>query len=433
MFDMAKSFNQDISGWKVSKVKNMRKLFFRAKKFNQDISGWDVSSVTDMDYMFFSAFDFDQTYTNSWTLSDKKTLMFGGNSDVYKKVDEYINDKDNAIQKYGQINTWDVSSETNMVYLFGYYDFNEDISNWDVSNVTDMTFMFYKSSSFNQDIEIWDVSNVKSMESMFNKATNFNKSLRRWKVSSDCDISDMFKESPLRSGLENGFKHNVLIQFGIMPGSYYYNSFMSQSLDDFFTLFKTYGVTLTYNDYTNYVRAYFNKSNNKPVINDFELKLLKNKSGKITFNATDVDSDTFTYSVKNDPSNGTVSISGNELNYTPTTDFVGSDIITCQVNDGFDNVEFKVTINIKAKVETTSSIDSQPGKIIFNTTSDVSGKQEISITIDGSTTKSDISNGQYIQNIPSGKGKGGSYTITTYDTLGDVLETKTVRFTYYNQ
>ena len=37
--------------------------------------------------------------------------------------------------------------------------FNQDISSWDVSSVTDMEYMF-RATPFNQDISSWDVSNV---------------------------------------------------------------------------------------------------------------------------------------------------------------------------------------------------------------------------------------------------------------------------------
>ena len=52
MFLSCKLFNQDISNWDVSNVKNMNSMFFGCENFNQDISGWDVSNVTDMRNMF---------------------------------------------------------------------------------------------------------------------------------------------------------------------------------------------------------------------------------------------------------------------------------------------------------------------------------------------------------------------------------------------
>jgi surface protein len=48
MFGIAEAFNQDISGWDVSKVTNMRDMFEDAYAFNQDIGSWDVGKVTDM-------------------------------------------------------------------------------------------------------------------------------------------------------------------------------------------------------------------------------------------------------------------------------------------------------------------------------------------------------------------------------------------------
>ena len=38
--------------------------------------------------------------------------------------------------------------------------FNGDVSSWNVSSVTNMEYMFYCASSFNIDIRSWDVSSV---------------------------------------------------------------------------------------------------------------------------------------------------------------------------------------------------------------------------------------------------------------------------------
>jgi prepilin-type N-terminal cleavage/methylation domain-containing protein len=81
------------------------------------------------------------------------------------------------------ISSWDVSSVTNMAYMFADTPFNQDISSWDVSAVTNMDAMFGYASAFNQDISTRDVSNVTDMSSMFTNASVFNQDLSGWCVS----------------------------------------------------------------------------------------------------------------------------------------------------------------------------------------------------------------------------------------------------------
>ena len=81
--------------------------------------------------------------------------------------------KENALHKYGPIESWNVL--TNMSCLFSSMDdFNEDIRQWNVGNVTNMYQMFYNTNTFNQPIGCWDVSNVNEMGCMFDHASSFN-------------------------------------------------------------------------------------------------------------------------------------------------------------------------------------------------------------------------------------------------------------------
>ena len=76
-----------------------------------------------------------------------------------------------AIDKYGEIRDWHVSSVTDMSGLFAYMkDFNENISGWDTLNVTDMYCTFAGASSFNQPLEGWNTANVTNMFMMFHNA-----------------------------------------------------------------------------------------------------------------------------------------------------------------------------------------------------------------------------------------------------------------------
>lgn len=92
----------------------------------------------------------------------------------------------------GDISSWDVSNVTNMRYMFGTTSFNRYIGDWNVSNVTTMEYMFNNAYSFNQDISGWDVSNVTNMSVMFSYANLFNQPIGSWNVSNVTEISWMF-------------------------------------------------------------------------------------------------------------------------------------------------------------------------------------------------------------------------------------------------
>ena len=156
----ASVFNQNISGWDVSSVTNMARLFRQASVFNQDIGSWNVSNVTDMSTMFDGADAFNQ-----------------------------------------DIGNWNVGNVTNMNSMFaGASTFNQDIGSWDVSSVTGMPFLFSDAIAFDQDIGDWDVSASSNVNSMFTGVTlstaNYNALLKGW---STIDIAG--GESPLRMDL----------------------------------------------------------------------------------------------------------------------------------------------------------------------------------------------------------------------------------------
>ncbi len=68
--------------------------------------------------------------------------------------------RDTALERYGDISTWDTSKVTNMRELFkDRTDFNyEDIMKWDLTNVTDTTDMFKGVKSFDSFINSMKVS-----------------------------------------------------------------------------------------------------------------------------------------------------------------------------------------------------------------------------------------------------------------------------------
>ena len=72
---------------------------------------------------------------------------FKTNEELKQAVDEWCEDKENAIKKYGHI------------------------SIWNTKYITDMSMLFYRQIFFNDNISYWDTSNVVNMRSMFEKTS----------------------------------------------------------------------------------------------------------------------------------------------------------------------------------------------------------------------------------------------------------------------
>jgi surface protein len=177
-------FNQDISGWNVSRATNMSNIFVSTRNFSQDLSSWDVSNVTNMRYMFH---DCNFNAPLNWGAKTAKvTDMLG----MFRGPSNFNQD----------ISGWDVSSVTTMSEMFlNTSSFNQNLNTWDVSKVIDFEQMFYNASLFNGDISSWqfttDVTKNISMASMFRDAPAFNQDLSNWNVSRVNQMQGMFQNS----------------------------------------------------------------------------------------------------------------------------------------------------------------------------------------------------------------------------------------------
>lgn len=123
MFKDSTTFNQDITGWDTSNIKDMSYMFYAANAFNQPIGNWNVSNVTSMQAMFNSNKGFNQPLAN-----------------------------------------WDVSKVTTMQAMFSLNGaFNQPIGNWNTASLSEVRSMFYNNKIFTQDISKWNTSKITSM------------------------------------------------------------------------------------------------------------------------------------------------------------------------------------------------------------------------------------------------------------------------------
>jgi surface protein len=124
-------------------------------------------------------------------------------------VQTWLSGRDQAMERYGHISTWDTTGVTDMSGLFaGSVDFNDPIGGWNTSHVTSMCGTFQNARKFNQPLNAWDTHLVRSMSFMFCGAQQFNQPLSTWDTSQVADMSFMFFQArrfnqPLRWDTSN--------------------------------------------------------------------------------------------------------------------------------------------------------------------------------------------------------------------------------------
>ena len=121
--------------------------------------------------------------------------------------------------------------------------------------------------------------------------------------------------------------------------------------------------------------------NTPPVADDQTLSVDENMPLMITLTGSDADDDPLSFSGVSDPGNGSVSVSGADVIYTPTADFNGSDSFTFVVNDGtVDSSAATVSITVNA-VNAAPLADDQAVDAGYNT--------PLEITLTGSDEEDD--------------------------------------------
>ena len=244
MFANATDFNQPLNDWKVSNVTDIRGMFLNADSFiafrlNQPRNNMfrinnprneQVEHINKFLALARRAHFQSLIYDSDSSRGSVDTLTLSGgviteneaqqiaeaipgdilrhnilpvvrypltDNVIRRAVDRYFSpdpiQKNSVLQRFGEIENWDVSRVTNMSNLFeDRKSFNQPLNNWNVSRVTNMDSMFANATSFNQPLNNWIVSNVRTMWCMFHDAESFNQPLNNWKVSNVTNMAGMF-------------------------------------------------------------------------------------------------------------------------------------------------------------------------------------------------------------------------------------------------
>jgi len=141
------------------------------------------------------------TFGETWDSADVIEITPITNDNIHEAVDFWLYCEYSATLTYGYISDWDISSVTDMSWMFSdASSFNADLSSWDVSSVLSMRGVFQGASSFNGDLSSWDVSSVTDMVAMFSSASSFNGEISSWNVSSVTDMQAMFSSASSFNG-----------------------------------------------------------------------------------------------------------------------------------------------------------------------------------------------------------------------------------------
>lgn len=161
-----------ITGWRFADAGDKTLIY--------DISEWGPLNLGNNESYFSGCSNLTVSATDILDLTDTTTFKHA----FYKC---------SLLETVPSMNSWDMSSVTNMDYMFRDCSvFNQDIGDWITSAVTNMDYMFNGASAFNQDITSWDVSSVIYFSVMFRSAVAFNQDIGSWDVSAAQFMSYMF-------------------------------------------------------------------------------------------------------------------------------------------------------------------------------------------------------------------------------------------------
>jgi hypothetical protein len=164
-------FNCDgVDKWTTFAVTSMYRTFYNAKEMNADLSGWTVTRVKDLSQLFRGAVKFEGKGLAGWKTTSLLRLHRTFQLARMMNVD---------------VGGWDVSKVRDLGYAFNLAErfTGGGLERWTLS-VTSLTASFSGAFEMNADLSGFDVSAVESLYGTFMKAKAFiGTGLINWDVS----------------------------------------------------------------------------------------------------------------------------------------------------------------------------------------------------------------------------------------------------------
>jgi len=186
------------------------------RTFLSNVNQWGNTAWTGMDSTFVNCTNLNISATDVPNLANATSLQF-----MFSAC--------SALNGPANIGAWDVSTITNMSYMFRNASaFNQPIGTWNTAAVTNMSGMFFNATAFNQNISTWNTAAVTNMEGMFTFASTFNQPIGTWNTAAVTNMGGMFQFAPVfNQAIGSWNTEAVTLMTGMFNGAIAFNQDIS--------------------------------------------------------------------------------------------------------------------------------------------------------------------------------------------------------------
>ena len=136
MFYNCENFNSDLSNWDVSSVGNMHSMFYRCKTFNSDLSKWNVRKVKNIGDVFYNCKSLKQI--PSWYMKYNRKI----NESIWSDIQDRSMGK--TVRKEDDINLLDIDELCEYLKTIYKVDSDSDINVIEIEGNMYLTICLYE-------------------------------------------------------------------------------------------------------------------------------------------------------------------------------------------------------------------------------------------------------------------------------------------------